>query len=132
MAMMRYAPMMCYPMVERILAEEGMELPQPQLRGAKVKFDFDVVQEPGNVPKFMVDPEKVELVLPTVAAEESKQLPDKFEMNLDSPVEDTFGRAGILRFKLVVDITGREPQKNGQVLLKFNAKVEGIKDVSRA
>lgn len=127
-----YLPPGVYPAVERVLAQEDLDMPQPQLRGAEVKFDFDVVQEPGNIPKFMVDPEKAQLVLPKITAVEADQLPDQFELSVDSPVEDTFGRAGTLRFKFAVDITGREPHPDGQVELKFNAKAEEIKDVSRA
>lgn len=121
-----------YPALLKVLAAEDLDLPQPQLRGAEVKFEFDVVQEPGSIPKFMVDPETAQLKLPKITKVEADQLPDQFELSVDSPVEDTFGRAGTLRFRFAVDITGREQQADGQVELKFNATAEEIKDVSRA
>ena len=120
-----------YPAIKKVLAENA-NLPEPLLRDAKVNFDYDVVQEPGTIPKFMVDKDSAQLELPTLSAEEAKTLPDQFEMLIQAPVEDIYARAGKLQFKFAVDITGRDQKKDGSVELKFNATVEGIKDVSRS
>jgi hypothetical protein len=120
-----------YPMVRAVLSE-SLDMPEPLLRGAKVNFDFDVSQTPGEIPKFLVDKEKAKLELPRLPKTEADQLPEHFELSVDSPVEDTYGRAGTLRFKFSVDITGRDQQPDGQVELKYNAKAEEIRDVSRA
>lgn len=114
----------------KVLADNS--LPEPALRGATVKFDFDVVQTPGSVPKFMVDPETAKLELPRITKIDADALPDQFGLVVESPVEDTFGRAGTLQFKFAVQLTGRDEKNDGTVELKFNANVEGIKDVSRS
>jgi hypothetical protein len=122
---------MRYPTVEAVMSE-SLDMPEPLLRGAKVNFDFDVSQTPGEIPKFLVDKAKAKLELPSIPKTDADQLPDHFDLSVDSPVEDTFGRAGTLRFKFSVDVTGRDPQPDGQVELKYNATAEEIRDVSRA
>lgn len=120
-----------YDSIKKVLAENA-KLPEPMLRDAKVLFDYDVVQDPGSIPKFLVDKDSVRLELPEVTNQVAERLPEKFEMLLQSPVEDVYARAGTIQFKFNVQIKGREQNKNGTVKLDYDATVGEIKDVSRA
>lgn len=114
----------------KILAENA-NIPEPLFRDAKLDFEYDVVQEPGEVAQFLVDKQSAVLTLPELTHEQSESVPPAFTLTLEKEVEDVYARKGRIRFKIAVIVRERKVKPNGLVELDYDATVQETEDVSR-
>ncbi len=96
---------------------------------AEVDFEYSVRQEAEQDPHFDITPGSVKLRIGDVLTQAAENLPEKFEIEMDSPIEDSFGRAGQVNFKFEVRIKGKTPQPNGRTRLEYEATIKEITHV---